>query len=236
MVHLNDSDFWSKCIKLRKYKEPLQASGIAPLTCLEKLLPHALNILKTCEVLNQLEEDFTRILNKSNLIVGDVVHEFLEQRLSQSTKLDSNNIHQRLEDSIDFFKHFQYIGLGNSFAADAFQFLYSDSFTEKYSKRTHYSFDDFINLSTIPFGAHEILDDVLSKWFNPFRDSAKENIQKIFQDYKVIESMTIFQEIILTVREDFAKAVIELVSNHRRSEKYVCITFCILTFYCTCNR
>ncbi|CAL8143797.1 unnamed protein product [Orchesella dallaii] len=230
VVRLNDSNFWSDCVKPREFQQHLKSKQITPLMCLEKLLPKLLNILKTCEVLNQLEEDYSKILGNSNIVISDVIDEFLEESFLNFEKLhldERQNSHSsdcRNEEKIDFIKHFNYIGLGNSGVADCFRFLTSDDHrptTAATGSMRRYKFEDYVKLSNIPIVAHTvILDKVLSKWFNPFCITAKANIQTIFQDYKVIESMTVFQEIILAVREDFAKAIIDIASESNVSSEY----------------
>ncbi|ODN01804.1 Gamma-tubulin complex component 5 [Orchesella cincta] len=228
VVRLNDSNFWTDCIKSREFQQQLKSKQITPLMCLDKLLPKILNILKTCEVLNQLEEDYTKILGKSNIVISDVIDEFLEESFLDFEKLPfdqkQSSSNSKNEVKIDYVKHFNYIGLGSSVVADCFRFLTSDDHrpvTAATGSMRRYKFEDYVKLSNIPIVAHTvILDKVLSKWFNPFCITAKANIQKIFQDYKVIESMSVFQEIILAVREDFAKAIIEIASDRNRSSEY----------------
>lgn len=208
LVQINNVNFWAECIKIRNLDEVVPSSS---LTSLKQLLPKILKVLKTCEVFHELEEDFTQIVASANAIsLEKLIQEFLEQVLEKPPK--QSDIEKSSKEP-NYLKEFLDLGLEDSQAINCFRFLFEDCSrtSVKAQKVASYTLADLWGLNKCPVKTYsQLLDCVFERYFDPFCLSAKVSIENIFRNYKVLEKIQLFQEIILCVREDFARGIIDI--------------------------
>lgn len=189
-------------------------------------------VLKTSEMIRQLDEDNVKIIGHppdAKKMVKDFLNTIFQPLEEDSPSIDP----EELILNPDYEKYINFIGLKNSLESDSVklileelrknrQRLKKDDGKDSMPKISDYKWLFNLSIKQVPtMNSWHALETILYKWYNPLCSKANLCIHKIFEDYSVDQSLQLFREIILETREDFAQSLIALVSTNVKSSRYV---------------
>ncbi|XP_035705228.1 uncharacterized protein LOC110847753 isoform X2 [Folsomia candida] len=231
-VKISDPNFWTECIRRREYQS-INASNysIFSVSFFNKLIEEVMVVLKTSEMIRQLDEDNVKIIGHppdAKKMVKDFLNTIFQPLEEDSPSIDP----EELILNPDYEKYINFIGLKNSLESDSVklileelrknrQRLKKDDGKDSMPKISDYKWLFNLSIKQVPtMNSWHALETILYKWYNPLCSKANLCIHKIFEDYSVDQSLQLFREIILETREDFAQSLIALVSTNVKSSRY----------------
>jgi hypothetical protein len=216
-VKISHQHFWSDAITLRPFEKKLKEYGIVPLKGLVEIIQNVHVVLKTSEMLNQLEENCTKAIGIPPC-PEKIIEDFLLNIVPYSNSPEDANT---LNQAPDYEMHMKFIGLECSLVADAIKSIIKQRHRKPVIMESRQSVERFLSMTEIPsYDVLDVFSKCLRKWYNPIFEKAKDCITRIFNKYQVDESIHLFREIVLGLREDFALKVVEL-SKANESKRFV---------------
>lgn len=223
-MRLSDSNFWKASVTLKPYEEKVEGK-VFRISFLPKIAPRMLMFLKTLEMIRQLHENTSAVvgsLPSAEEIVTSFLGAFLPDGFPNVSRKDPQD--STRSSFPEYERYFNFMEVDDKRVFGSFQYLVAEQRKQSAPSPdlVGYPLINFLHINEVPsVDTAVVLPAIVTKYLGPVLVRGESSLKAILVEYKVQESLALFQEIILGGREDFAQAVVKLASQSINSKRFV---------------